>query len=210
MPTSTLVRLSARNIPDFAEPSSVATQPYWFPTKVLKYLFSRIFFVVWLVTLQCYVWPRYKITTEVLSIRWRLRWRQYSGTILPRQEVHSVKYGPIWVDFIEIIPQEFFFSRLAWANWEKWSNCSEECGEGIHTRTRPCLLGIEGISCSGDSDESRVCKIKSCEGEYTKYSRERNNDIYSHVEQYRSRLLNLMPFFYVSQRTQMEQIMLAW
>ena len=52
-----------------------------------------------------------------------------------------------------------------WAQWGDWSQCSQTCGEGIHTRQRACSNPAPkngGKSCEGLGNESRKCLIRQC------------------------------------------------
>ena len=52
-----------------------------------------------------------------------------------------------------------------WGEWTEFGDCSEECGDGIQTRTRTCtnpepLYG--GKSCEGDAFKDQACKLIEC------------------------------------------------
>lgn len=52
-----------------------------------------------------------------------------------------------------------------WSSWGQWGECSRSCGTGVQFRTRQCdnpRPAYGGSSCSGDSEEFRLCSMESC------------------------------------------------
>ena len=54
-----------------------------------------------------------------------------------------------------------------WGEFGEWGGCTQTCGEGIQTRTRPVkkLARFGGQLCTGYSTESKSCKLQACPGE---------------------------------------------
>lgn len=51
-----------------------------------------------------------------------------------------------------------------WGPWESWHPCSVTCGQGVTTRTRPCMNGRPGDQgCPGSATESDTCEMSACE-----------------------------------------------
>uniref|UniRef100_A0A4W3JF97 Semaphorin-2A n=1 Tax=Callorhinchus milii TaxID=7868 RepID=A0A4W3JF97_CALMI len=46
-----------------------------------------------------------------------------------------------------------------WSSWAPWSECSAECGEGMHSRQRSCE---NGNACPGCAMEHRTCNVDPC------------------------------------------------
>ncbi|CAH1801014.1 unnamed protein product [Owenia fusiformis] len=44
--------------------------------------------------------------------------------------------------------------------WSRFSSCSVSCGNGLKTRTRPCILASD--DCSGNWEETKVCQENPC------------------------------------------------
>ena len=54
-----------------------------------------------------------------------------------------------------------------WNDYEDWSPCSEECGEGTRVRSRSCSNPAPsngGKECEGDSHETESCNTDPCPG----------------------------------------------
>ena len=54
--------------------------------------------------------------------------------------------------------------------WSAWSTCSETCGTGTQSRSRPCdnpTPADGGQNCTGDFTQAKSCKLTSCPGEQT-------------------------------------------
>uniref|UniRef100_A0A803KJE8 Ankyrin repeat domain-containing protein 37 n=1 Tax=Xenopus tropicalis TaxID=8364 RepID=A0A803KJE8_XENTR len=50
-----------------------------------------------------------------------------------------------------------------WTSWTSWGDCNRDCGGGLQTRTRTCLLSPEeGHICEGVLEEGRLCNRKAC------------------------------------------------
>ena len=55
-----------------------------------------------------------------------------------------------------------------WTDYEDWSECSAECGEGTQTRSRSCTNPAPehgGTNCEGEHEETRPCNEHHCPGE---------------------------------------------
>lgn len=54
-----------------------------------------------------------------------------------------------------------------WSDFEDWSECSADCGDGVQTRSRSCnnpAPAHGGAECEGDNTESRSCYKGQCRG----------------------------------------------
>ena len=49
----------------------------------------------------------------------------------------------------------------AWGVWGFWSACSQDCGDGEHTRQRihTTLAQHGGMNCTGDATETVTCNV---------------------------------------------------
>ena len=52
-------------------------------------------------------------------------------------------------------------SKVNYGSWSDWSSCSETCGGGTKTRTRPKTSYYDGSSCGVETD-SKSCNTQSC------------------------------------------------
>uniref|UniRef100_A0AAZ3RF80 Sema5A/B-like TSP-1 type 1 domain-containing protein n=1 Tax=Oncorhynchus tshawytscha TaxID=74940 RepID=A0AAZ3RF80_ONCTS len=46
-----------------------------------------------------------------------------------------------------------------WSSWGSWSQCSAECGGGVHSRVRSCE---KGNTCPGCALEYKTCNLEAC------------------------------------------------
>ena len=54
-----------------------------------------------------------------------------------------------------------------WSDFEDWSDCSLECGEGTRTRSRSCTNPAKsngGADCVGNGEETEPCNTDQCPG----------------------------------------------
>ena len=61
-------------------------------------------------------------------------------------------------------------SLPVWGDWTDWSTCSSSCGDGVKTRTRPCVdpateKTVSSQLCYGRDQELVYCKGESCPGQ---------------------------------------------
>ncbi len=52
--------------------------------------------------------------------------------------------------------------EVQWGGWGQWSACSRTCDQGTRSRERPCLGGLIGVNCLGESTELEQCLRQSC------------------------------------------------
>ena len=55
-----------------------------------------------------------------------------------------------------------------WSYWGNWTTCTTTCGNGTQTMSRTCnkpTPSVGGMSCQGQTNHTRTCKIKTCPGE---------------------------------------------
>ena len=51
------------------------------------------------------------------------------------------------------------------SEWSTYGDCSETCGDGIHSRIRVCTEPLHGGKpCDGDLEEQQTCKVVECPG----------------------------------------------
>ncbi|EDO39575.1 predicted protein, partial [Nematostella vectensis] len=53
----------------------------------------------------------------------------------------------------------------SWSSWTEWSDCTQECGDGVRTRSRYCdnpSPAAGGSDCAGKSEEYTYCKKRDC------------------------------------------------
>ncbi|XP_065887226.1 uncharacterized protein [Dysidea avara] len=54
-----------------------------------------------------------------------------------------------------------------WGPWSSWSKCNGKCSRPVETRTRYCTPHkYEGHPCTGESEETQPCVLRSCERKY--------------------------------------------
>ena len=54
-----------------------------------------------------------------------------------------------------------------WSAFTSWGTCSNTCGDGVQERSRTCTNpapALGGSACVGESQESKLCKLKECPG----------------------------------------------
>jgi hypothetical protein len=52
-----------------------------------------------------------------------------------------------------------------WEDWQAWSNCSAECGDGVRKRRRECVEPLYGgLPCPGSPLGAESCTMDPCAG----------------------------------------------
>lgn len=69
-----------------------------------------------------------------------------------------------------------------WGDWVSYGPCSQTCGNGIRTRTRVCLNGMNG-DCLGSESQSVECNDLDC-GTFNYANRIIHNITYIHNNTY--------------------------
>lgn len=57
----------------------------------------------------------------------------------------------------------------SWTPWTSFSTCTVTCGGGESKRTRNCTSPLPqhgGKNCSGVNNETKICNIDHCPGDY--------------------------------------------
>ena len=56
-----------------------------------------------------------------------------------------------------------------WMEWQPWSNCSAECGDGARKRKRECVEPLfDGLPCHDKTLEAESCSMDPCAGKENK------------------------------------------
>ncbi|XP_018621450.2 adhesion G protein-coupled receptor B1-like isoform X1 [Scleropages formosus] len=86
----------------------------------------------------------------------------------PQRKSSGCYRGGVYLD--KCVPSVRESSRDAeimggWSSWGRWSECSNECGGGVQTRSRTCQSNLdEGFLCEGVVEEARPCNPQPCIG----------------------------------------------
>ncbi|XP_071088487.1 uncharacterized protein [Haliotis cracherodii] len=78
---------------------------------------------------------------------------------LPGDDDDDDMDGYLDEDCAKTIPVDGF-----WSDWGAWGDCSQDCGEGMQTRTRSCdapAPAFDGQPCAGDNNDTQLCVISS-------------------------------------------------
>jgi len=60
------------------------------------------------------------------------------------------------------VVQRVVVTPARWTGFSGWSACSASCGTGTQTRTRTCIPGSYGATCSGAATQTRSCYAGAC------------------------------------------------